>query len=93
MDTNHPVTSRRGVKLLGIAVAAAALVGAGAVTVALGGNGFGRSAMLAGSGDGSSGGVYVQPTVGGMNMGATATLTTPSSVPQVTQAVPPVKAG
>jgi len=49
--------------------------------------------MLAGSGDGSSGGVYTQPSVTGMNMGATATFTTPATVEPTTEAVPPVKAG
>ena len=37
--------------------------------------------------------VYTQPSVSAATMGATATFTTPSSVPPVTEAVPPVKAG
>lgn len=62
------------------------------MTVALDEGGSGHANTLAGSGNGSSGGVYTQPVVAGMNVGATATLTTPDSVPPVTEAVPPVKA-
>jgi hypothetical protein len=93
MNTNRMPTSGRGVKLLGAAVAVAAVVTAGALTVALDRNGSGHFATLAGSGDGASGGIYVPPSVGNMNTGATATFTTPSSVPAVTEAVPAVKAG
>ncbi len=49
--------------------------------------------MLAGSGDAPANTVYTQPSVSAMNMGATATFTTPSTVEPTTQAVPPVKAG
>lgn len=49
-------------------------------------------APVASSGHGASSGVYSQPTVGGMNVGATATMTTPSNVEAVTVASPPVKA-
>jgi hypothetical protein len=78
---------------VGVACAAAAVVGAGAFTVALDSGSSGHASMLAGSGDGSSGGVYTQPAAPGMNMGATATFTTPTSVEPTTEAVPPVKAG
>ena len=47
---------------------------------------------VASSGHGSTSGQYAQPTVGGMNFGATATMTTPSSVEAVPVASPPVKA-
>jgi hypothetical protein len=50
------------------------------------------NAPVASSGHGASSGQYNQPTVGGMNFGATATATTPSSVEPVTVASPPVKA-
>lgn len=50
------------------------------------------NAPVASSGHGSTTGEYNQPTVAGMNMGATATPTTPSSVEPVTVASPPVKA-
>jgi len=49
-------------------------------------------APVASSGHGASSGVYNQPTVADINMGATATPTTPSSVEPVTVASPPVKA-
>lgn len=49
-------------------------------------------APIASSGHGASNGVYNQPTVGGMNMGATETPTTPSNVEAVPKASPPVKA-
>jgi len=47
---------------------------------------------VASSGHGSTTGEYNQPTVAGMNMGATETPTTPSNVEPVTLASPPVKA-
>ena len=93
MNTIRPRTKRRGVKLVGAAVAGAALVAAGALTVAFDGNGSGHADVLAGSGDAPANTTYSQPTGGAMTMGATATFTTPSSVPQVTEAVPPIKAG
>ena len=93
MDTNRTPTSRRGVKLLGAVVAATAVVTACALTVALDRDNSGHSATLAGSGDAPTNTIYLQPSVSNMNMGATATFTTPSSVPPVTQAVPTVKAG
>jgi hypothetical protein len=37
--------------------------------------------------------VYAQPNVAGMTMGATATTTTPRSVPETTEAKPAIKAG
>lgn len=49
-------------------------------------------APVASSGHGSASGEYNQPSVAGMNMGATATETTPSNVEAVPKAVPPVKA-
>jgi hypothetical protein len=91
MNTNRPPTSRRGVKLLGAVCAAAAVFGAGALIVTL--DDGGHASMLAGSGDAPTNTVYVQPAVSAMNMGATATLTTPSSVPATTEAVPAIKAG
>ncbi|MDQ1731252.1 MAG: hypothetical protein QOK10_1411 [Pseudonocardiales bacterium] len=93
MNTIRTRTKRRGVKLVAAAVAGAALVAAGALTVAFDGNGSGHADMLAGSGDAPANTTYSQPTGGAMTMGATATFTTPSSVPQVTEAVPPIKAG
>ena len=93
MNTNRTRPTRRGVKLVGAALAGAAVVVAGALTAAFDGNDSGRANVLAGSGDAPANTTYSQPTGGAMTMGATATFTTPSSVPQVTEAVPPVKAG
>jgi hypothetical protein len=93
MNTKRQATSRRGVKLTGAACAAAAVLGAGVLTVALDNSGAGHTSMLAGSGDAPTNTVYVQPSVSAMTMGATATFTTPATVEPTTEAVPPVKAG
>ena len=77
---------------MGAVLAGAAAVAAAALTVTFDSNDSGQANVLAGSGDAPTNTVYVQPTGGAMTMGATATFTTPSSVPQVTEAVPPVKA-
>ncbi|WP_155927005.1 hypothetical protein [Mycolicibacterium sp. CBMA 234] len=50
------------------------------------------STPVASSGHGASTGMYTQPSVADMNVGATATMTTPSNVEAVQMAVPPVKA-
>jgi hypothetical protein len=93
MNTKRTTASHRGVKLVGAAFAAAAVVGAGVLTVVLDGGGAGQTSTLAGSGDAPSNTMPTQPSVAGMTMGATATFTTPSSVEPTTEAVPPVKAG
>ena len=93
MNAKRTPTSRRGVKLLGAACAAAAVIGAGAVTMMLDNGSSGHIDMPAGSGDAPTNSVYAQPSVTGMNMGATATFTTPATVEPTTEAVPPVKAG
>jgi hypothetical protein len=80
-------------KLAGAVLAGAAVAVAGALTLAFDGGGSGPADVLAGSGDAPANTTYSQPTGGAMTMGATATFTTPSSVPPVTEAVPPVKAG
>ena len=79
--------------MLGAACAAAAVVGAGVVTVALDDGDSGHASMLAGSGDAPTNTVYVQPSQSAMTMGATATFTTPATVEPTTVAVPPIKAG
>ena len=78
---------------MGAACAAAAVVGAGVVTVALDDGDSGHASMLAGSGDAPTNTVYVQPSQSAMTMGATATFTTPATVEPTTVAVPPIKAG
>ena len=93
MNTKRTPTSRRGVKLVGAACAAAAVVGAGGLTVALDNSGATHTSTLAGSGDAPTNTVYIQPSVSAMTMGATATFTTPATVEPTTEAVPPVKAG
>jgi hypothetical protein len=93
MNTKRTPTNRRGVKLIGAAFAAAAVVGAGVLTVALDNGGATHTSTLAGSGDAPTNTVFVQPSVSAMTMGATATFTTPATVEPTTEAVPPVKAG
>jgi hypothetical protein len=48
--------------------------------------------LEAGSGSAPTNTVYVQPVVGGMTVGATSAVSSPNSVPEVTRAVPAVKA-
>lgn len=92
MYTKRTATSRRDVKLIGAACAAAAVLGAGVLTVTLDNGGANHTSTLAGSGDAPTNTVYIQPSVSAMTMGATATFTTPATVEPTTEAVPPVKA-
>jgi hypothetical protein len=48
---------------------------------------------LAGSGSAPVNTSFVQPVLSAMNLGNTMTVTTPPSAPQVSVAVPPIKAG
>ena len=94
MNTNRTRTKRRGVKLVGAVLAGAAVVVAGALTVAFDGDGSGHANVLAGSGDAPTNTVFIQPTVSGMTMGATASPpSTPPSTPAVADATPAIKAG
>ena len=80
--------------MVGAALAGVAVVVAGALTVAFDGGGSGYANVLAGSGDAPTNTVFIQPTVAGMTMGATASPpATPASTPEVTEAKPVVKAG
>ena len=79
--------------MAGAVCAAAAVVGAGVMTVVLDDGNTGHVNTLAGSGDAPTNTVFVQPSVSAMTQGATATFSTPASVPATTEAVPPVKAG
>jgi hypothetical protein len=93
MNTIRTRTKRRGVKLAG-AVLAGAAVAAGALTVAFDGDSSGPAAVLAGSGDAPTNTVFIQPTVAGMTMGATASApATPGTTPEVADAKPAIKAG
>ena len=78
---------------MGAACAAAAVIGAGVLTVMLDDGGSGRASTLAGSGDAPANTVYTQPSQSAMTMGATATFTTPATVEPTTEATPPIKAG
>jgi hypothetical protein len=94
MNTNRTRTKRRGVKLVGAVLAGAAVVVAGALTVAFDGDGSGRADVLAGSGDAPTNTVFIQPTIAGMTMGATASPpATPGTTPEVADAKPAIKAG
>jgi hypothetical protein len=86
MEDNTSQTNRLGPRILGL-VGAAAFVALGALSMAYGHVDSGR-VDLAGSGDAPADTVYVQPTENAMNLGATATFTTPSSVAPVAKAVP-----
>jgi hypothetical protein len=77
-------------KLVGAVLAGAAVVVAGALTVAFDGD----ADVLAGSGDAPTNTVFIQPTVAGMTMGATASApATPGTTPEVADAKPAIKAG
>ncbi|BBZ26368.1 hypothetical protein MMAD_06630 [Mycolicibacterium madagascariense] len=78
-------------RTLGI-VGAAAFVSLGALSVGLA-HDDPRGVDLAGSGDAPANTTYVQPTAGGMNMGATATWTAPPSIEATAKAVPSGSAG
>jgi hypothetical protein len=93
MNTIRTPTNPGGVKFAGAVLAAAAVVGAGVLTVVLDDDGPGHTNTLANSGDAPTNTVYIQPTVSAMTMGATATATTPASAPATTEAKPPIKAG
>jgi hypothetical protein len=94
MNTNRTLMKLRGVKLAGAVLAGAAVVVAGVLTVAFDRDGSGHADVLAGSGDAPTNTVYIQPSVSGMTMGATASPpTTPGSTPAVADAKPAIKAG
>jgi len=92
MEEMNTRFDRIRVRLLGVigigAFAALAVLG-----VAYGGSHFGAGSALAGSGDAPANTTFVQPTVTGATMGATATWTTPSAILPTGKAVPAVKAG
>jgi hypothetical protein len=69
--------------------AAALMVG---IAIASGSDDGGRQNVVAGSGEGSPGGIYTQPAVGGMTVGATETWQSPASFAPTQRAVPAVKA-
>jgi hypothetical protein len=92
MEQKNTRFDRMRVQLLGI-VGIGALAALAVLGIAYGGSHFGAGSALAGSGDAPANTTYVQPTVVGITMGATATWTTPSPSAPTGKAVPPVKAG
>lgn len=78
--------NRLRVKVLGVA-GAAAFVAFGALGLA-NGHPNPSGVVLAGSGDAPANTTFVQPTDNAMTMGATATMTTPSSIEATAKAVP-----
>ena len=88
METNHARIRRAHKGILGV-IGIAAFVALGALSAAHGGLGVGPGPRLtAGSGSAATNTVFTQPVVGGMNIGATATWTTPASAPATSVAVP-----
>lgn len=78
-------------KLAALAIGGIATVSLGALSVSMGDNPSGF-VVLAGSGNAPANTTYTRPSVGAASMGATATETTPGSMPATTKAVPPLKA-
>jgi hypothetical protein len=78
--------NRLRIKVLGLA-GAAAFVALGALSL-VNGHANPSGVVLAGSGDAPANTTYVQPTDNAMTMGATATMTTPSSIEATAKAVP-----
>ncbi|HKP40622.1 hypothetical protein [Mycobacterium sp.] len=92
--TAHQVNCAVRGKALGAALGAAALITLGVLSFsATSPNTTTADIPLAGSGSAPVNTSFVQPVVGGMNLGATATTTTPPSAPEISVAVPPIKAG
>ena len=81
------------VKRAGFLVGAAAVLALAASGVVYGAETSGPPASLAGSGDAPTNTTYTQPGVTGMNVGATATMTTPGPTLATSMAVPALKAG
>lgn len=75
-------------KLAALVVGGAAILSLGTLSVFTGGNPS-ESVILAGSGNAPANTTYTRPSVGAVSMGATATETTPGSMPATTKAVPP----
>jgi hypothetical protein len=92
MEQKNTRFNRIRVQLLGL-VGIGAFAMLAVLGIAYGGSHFGAGRALAGSGDAPANTTYVQPTVVGATMGATATWTTPSLTVPTGKAVPAVKAG
>jgi hypothetical protein len=79
-------------KQIGAVCGLAAAVSMIALTIASSDSGRRAEHVLAGSGEGSASGMYTQPAISGMTVGATATFSTPAGRPAVESAAPNVKA-
>ena len=87
-------TGRVRVKPLGVVLGAAALATLGVLSFcATPPDTTTVDIPLAGSGSAPVNTTFVQPVVGGMNLGNTVTTTTPPPAPAISMAVPAVKAG
>lgn len=94
MNVCQTRSKRRYVTILLGVIGAGAFIALGTLSAAYGGIDIKPGPRIfAGSGSAPVNTTFVQPVVGAMNLGATATWTTPLSVPVTTVAVPPVKAG
>ncbi len=79
----------RAFKVTLASVGVGALATLGVLSAEHGGLSIGPGPRLsAGSGSAPANTVYTQPVVGGMNLGATMTTTTPGTAPEVTMAKP-----
>jgi hypothetical protein len=93
MNVSQTGSKRRHVKILLGVIGAGAFIALGALSAAYGEIDIKPGPRsFAGSGSAPVNTTFAQPVVSGMNLGATATWTTPASVPVTTVAVPPVKA-
>jgi hypothetical protein len=92
MEQRNTRFNRMRVQVLGL-IGIGALAALAVLGIAYGGSHFGAGSALAGSGDAPANTTYVQPTVTGVTMGATATWTTPSLTVPTGKAVPALKAG
>jgi hypothetical protein len=82
------------VKPIAAIAGAAAVIVAGALTVAFDGGGSEHTNVLAGSGNAPANTTYRQPSVAAMSMGATASAPeTPATTPEIAYAKPVIKAG
>jgi Kef-type K+ transport system membrane component KefB len=94
MNVSQTRSKRRYVTILFAVIGVGALIALGTLSAASGGLDIKPGPRIfAGSGSAATNTTFAQPVVGAMNLGATATWTTPESVPATTVAVPPVKAG
>ncbi len=91
MSEQRSQKKRMGITVVGLA-GAAAFIAVGALNLGDGPAGDGGK-IMAGSGSAPANTTFVQPTENAMNMGATATFTTPSSVEPIVKATPPIPAG